>query len=168
MGEAAKRLHLRLLRRHDRRSPRKLVGEICLSPQIDGLQLIRSWHSAETHCGHICGGCFRTGLLKVNFDPALVRLLREVRFFLIYGLEALLRKGQKLSGKQRSNNLLLEKTTGLKELAIRIGLKAWTNMIHGPFFVHFVSGSSRSSDDLWHGGHLPHLDQSVGAPNGRC
>ncbi|CAJ1396873.1 unnamed protein product [Effrenium voratum] len=46
VGEAAKRLHMRLLRRHD-----------------------------------------RTGLLKVNFDPALVRLLREVRFFLIYGLE---------------------------------------------------------------------------------
>lgn len=46
VGEAAKRLHLRLLRRHD-----------------------------------------RTGLLKVNFDPALVQLLREVRFFLIYGLE---------------------------------------------------------------------------------
>ncbi|CAK9075362.1 unnamed protein product, partial [Durusdinium trenchii] len=44
--EAAKRLHMRLLRRHD-----------------------------------------RTGLLKVNFDPALVRLLREVRFFLIYGME---------------------------------------------------------------------------------
>ncbi|CAE7326731.1 ODA4, partial [Symbiodinium necroappetens] len=46
VAEAAKRLHLRLLRRHD-----------------------------------------RTGLLKVNFDPALVRLLREVRFFLIFGLE---------------------------------------------------------------------------------
>ncbi|CAE8644925.1 unnamed protein product [Polarella glacialis] len=29
----------------------------------------------------------KTGLLKVNFDPALVRLLREVRFFLIYGLK---------------------------------------------------------------------------------
>merc|ERR1719456_731216 len=29
----------------------------------------------------------KTGLLKVNFDPALVRLLREVRYFLLYGLE---------------------------------------------------------------------------------
>jgi dynein heavy chain len=29
----------------------------------------------------------KTGLLKVNFDPALVRLLREVRFFLIFGIE---------------------------------------------------------------------------------
>lgn len=30
----------------------------------------------------------KTGLLKVNFDPALVKLLREVRFFLIFGIEA--------------------------------------------------------------------------------
>ena len=29
----------------------------------------------------------RTSLLKVNFDPALVRLLREVHFFLVYDLE---------------------------------------------------------------------------------
>jgi dynein heavy chain len=29
----------------------------------------------------------RTGLLKVNFDPALVRLLREVRFFLIFDID---------------------------------------------------------------------------------
>ena len=29
----------------------------------------------------------KTGLLKVNFDPALVRLLREVRYFLLFGLE---------------------------------------------------------------------------------
>eukprot|EP00929_Paragymnodinium_shiwhaense_P077081 TRINITY_DN3967_c0_g2_i2.p1 TRINITY_DN3967_c0_g2~~TRINITY_DN3967_c0_g2_i2.p1 ORF type:complete len:4576 (+),score=1729.31 TRINITY_DN3967_c0_g2_i2:93-13820(+) len=29
----------------------------------------------------------KTGLLKVNFDPALVRLLREVRFFLIFNIE---------------------------------------------------------------------------------
>jgi dynein heavy chain len=28
----------------------------------------------------------KTGLLKVNFDPALVRLLREVRYFLLFGL----------------------------------------------------------------------------------
>ena len=29
----------------------------------------------------------KSGLLKVNFDPALVRLLREVRFFLIFDIE---------------------------------------------------------------------------------
>jgi dynein heavy chain len=29
----------------------------------------------------------KTGLLKVNFDPALVRLLREVKYFLIYDVE---------------------------------------------------------------------------------
>ncbi|CAD7939071.1 unnamed protein product [Amoebophrya sp. A25] len=29
----------------------------------------------------------KTGLLKVNFDPALVRLLREVRYFLLFGIE---------------------------------------------------------------------------------
>jgi dynein heavy chain len=29
----------------------------------------------------------KTGLLKVNFDPALVRLLREVRYFLLFGLD---------------------------------------------------------------------------------
>jgi len=29
----------------------------------------------------------KTGLLKVNFDPALTRLLREVRFFLIFDIE---------------------------------------------------------------------------------
>ena len=29
----------------------------------------------------------KTGLLKVNFDHALVRLLREVRYFLLFGLE---------------------------------------------------------------------------------
>ncbi|CAD7941439.1 unnamed protein product [Amoebophrya sp. A120] len=29
----------------------------------------------------------KTGLLKVNFDPALVRLLRETRYFLLFGLE---------------------------------------------------------------------------------
>jgi dynein heavy chain len=29
----------------------------------------------------------KTGLLKVNFDPALVRLLREVRFFLIFDID---------------------------------------------------------------------------------
>jgi dynein heavy chain len=29
----------------------------------------------------------KTGLLKVNFDPALVRMLREVRYFLLFGLQ---------------------------------------------------------------------------------
>ena len=29
----------------------------------------------------------KSGLLKVNFDPALVRLLREVKFFLIFDIE---------------------------------------------------------------------------------
>jgi dynein heavy chain len=29
----------------------------------------------------------KTGLLKVNFDPALMRLLREVRYFLLFGLD---------------------------------------------------------------------------------
>jgi dynein heavy chain len=29
----------------------------------------------------------KTGLLKVNFDPALMRLLREVRYFLLFGLK---------------------------------------------------------------------------------
>lgn len=29
----------------------------------------------------------KTGILKVNFDPQLVRLLREVRYFLLFGLE---------------------------------------------------------------------------------
>ena len=30
----------------------------------------------------------KTGLLKVNFNPALVRLLREVRYFKLLGLTA--------------------------------------------------------------------------------
>ena len=43
-----------------------------------GREIVREFSDFSEH---------RTGLLKVNFDPALVRLLREVRFFLIYGLE---------------------------------------------------------------------------------
>ena len=167
VGEAAKRLHLRLLRRHDRRW-------ICLPFLILSSFSLFRWHllgciwmyielKYMEHYGTLwnCFRCkHRSGLLKVNFDPALVRLLREAKghmalYFFSHGFF------HNKSSQKTAHCGTLNEVRFFLIYGLEAGHVAHHRTSHAVVLL-YLQGARWSLDDLWHGWHLSNLDQPVG------